>query len=80
MARVVNLIIFIAELVSLIISLNKKEKAYIYYTQISNSICMVSSLLLVIFGMKLPVELLRYTATSMLAIRADRTFVRRRNY
>ncbi|MCR5849028.1 MAG: hypothetical protein K6G75_13065 [Lachnospiraceae bacterium] len=68
MARVVNLIIFIAELVSLIISLNKKEKAYIYYTQISNSICMVSSLLLVIFGMKLPVELVRYTATSMLAL------------
>ena len=68
MARVVNLIIFIAELVSLIISLNKKEKAFIYYTQISNTICMVSSLLLVIFGLKFPVELLRYTATSMLAI------------
>ena len=68
MARVVNLIILIAEIISLAISLNKKEKAYIYYTQISNFICMISSLLLVIFGLKMPVEVIRYTATSMLAI------------
>ncbi len=68
MARIINLIILVAEIISLAISLNKKEKPYIYYTQISNSICMASSLLLVIFGLKMPVEIIRYTATSMLAI------------
>ena len=66
MARIINLIILVAEIISLAISLNKKEKPYIYYTQISNSICMASSLLLVIFGLRMPVEIIIVVLLPML--------------
>lgn len=69
MAFVINFILFILEVISFIITLRKKkEPFYLYYTQISNLTCMVSSLMLVIFGQRGWVSVLRYLSTCMLTI------------
>ena len=68
MARIVNLIIVIAELISLIITIKKKDRTLIYYTQLSNLVCLISSLVLVIFGQKDWVSVIRYLGSSLLVI------------
>ncbi len=70
MARILNLIIVILEVTAFlkvrkIISL---KKSMVYYTQISNAITLISSLLLVILGQKNYVEVLRFLSTGMLVM------------
>lgn len=67
MARILNLILFILELSALRIkSKSFKLKNFVYYTRISNTLTAISALLLVIFGQKPFVEVLRLFSTSML--------------
>ncbi len=67
MARLLNLILFILEIRALRVSRTGiKLKNYIYYTRISNALAAISALLLVIFGQKPFVEVLRLMSTSML--------------
>ena len=68
MARIINLIIVIAEVITLLITLKKKDRKIVYYTQISNFVCLIASLLLVIFGQKPVVTMLRYLSSCMLLI------------
>lgn len=69
MAVIFNFILVILEVISLAITLKKKkEPFYLYYTQISNIVCLISSLMLVIFGQKGWVEVLRYLSTAMLTV------------
>lgn len=68
MARIINLIIVISEIITLIITLKKKDRKIVYYTQISNFVCLISSLLLVIFGQKQWGIVLRYLSCCMLVI------------
>lgn len=70
MARLLNLVIVILEVtafskVQKYISL---KKSMVYYTQLSNVITLFSSLLLVIFGQKHFVEVLRFLSTGMLVM------------
>ncbi len=68
MARIVNFIILILEIIAFSKSLKGRgiKKNFIFYTQISNCITFISSLLLVLFGGKDFVELLRFVSVSML--------------
>ncbi len=69
MARILNLIILILELRTITKdSKGFKVNNYVYYTQISNTIAAFSSLLLVIFGQKYFVEVMRLFSTSMLTM------------
>ena len=67
MARVLNLVIVILEIIAF--SKARKnisfKKSLVYYTQLSNTITLISSLLLVIFGQKHYVEVLRFLSTGM---------------
>ncbi len=70
MARLLNLVIVILEVIAFLKerkNINLK-KSLIYYTQISNVITLISSLLLVILGQKYFVEVLRLLSTGMLAL------------
>ncbi|MBP5733339.1 MAG: hypothetical protein J6W66_05895 [Lachnospiraceae bacterium] len=73
MARILNLVIVLFEILAFAKSLSKKASGrrwsgLAYYTQISNLIAMLSSLLLVIFGQKPFVEVIRYLGVSMLVM------------
>lgn len=70
MARIFGLIIIILELVAFRKSLkwHGLKQNFIFYTQISNLLTLVSALLLVIFGGKEPVEVLRYLSVCMLVM------------
>nr|MCR5054603.1 hypothetical protein [Lachnospiraceae bacterium] len=70
MARILNLIIVILELIA-VFKTPKEEnvlKSFVYYTRISNLIAFISSLLLVFLGQKPFIEVLRYLSTSMLVM------------
>ncbi|MBP3824644.1 MAG: hypothetical protein ILA11_02830 [Butyrivibrio sp.] len=68
MARVLNLLIIILELVAFkkAFKWHGLKKNFIYYTQISNLLTLFSSIFLVIFGGKEPVEVLRFVSVCML--------------
>jgi len=70
MARILNLIIVIFELIAFarVRKHRNFKESLIYYTQISNILTLVSSILLVIFGQKAFVEVLRFLSASMLAM------------
>ncbi|MBP5305222.1 MAG: hypothetical protein J6Z02_05170 [Lachnospiraceae bacterium] len=68
MARILNLIIVILEIIGFTKSLKKQNllKSFVFYTQISNCFALVSSILLVFLGQKPFVEVLRFLSVSML--------------
>ena len=68
MARILNLIIVILELIAFARTRKsrKLKDCMIYYTQISNMLTLVSSLLFVILGQRYYVEVFRYLSVSML--------------
>ncbi len=70
MARILNLVIVIFELISF--SKVRKQRnlrqGMVYYTQLSNIVTLVTSVLLVILGQMAFVEVLRFLAVSMLAM------------
>lgn len=68
MARVFNLIIVILEIIAFSKSIkwHGLKKNFIFYTQISNLLTFISSLLLVMFGTKNTIEVLRYVSVCML--------------
>ena len=67
MARVINALIVLFEFIGLSRSLKERKIQFVYYyTQISNLIATASAILLLIFGLKKPVEVLRLTSTAML--------------
>ena len=69
MAIILNFILVICEVIAFIITFRKKKQHfYLYYTQISNFICLISSLCLLIFGQKGWVSVMRYLSTTMLTI------------
>lgn len=71
MARLLNLIIVILEIIAFA-KVSKRgggiKKGLTFYTIISNLIACAASVLLVIFGQRAVVEVLRFTATGMLAM------------
>ncbi len=68
MARVLNLLIVILEVIGFSKSFKWHgfKKNFIYYTQISNLVTLVSSLLLVLFGTTTSVEVLRFLSVCMM--------------
>lgn len=70
MARVLNLLIVIFEIIAFKKSLSGSsiKKNFVYYTQISNLIALISSVLLVIFGTGGFVSVLRFLGTGMLGM------------
>ncbi len=70
MARILCFIIIILELIAFKKSLkwHGLKKNFIFYTQISNLITLISAVLLVIVGTKEPVEVLRYLSVCMLVM------------
>ena len=68
MARVLNLLIVILEISGFSKSLKKHsiKKSFVYYTQISNLLTLISSALLVIFGRREFIEVLRLVSVSMM--------------
>lgn len=70
MARIFNLIIVILELVSYSKSLKNRQflKGFVFYTQISNFLTLISSLLLVIFGQLYYVEVFRLMTVTMMCM------------
>ena len=70
MARILNLAIVILELIAF--SKVRKNRTFkeglIYYTQISNLLTLVSSVLVVIFGLRLFTEVFRFVSVSMLVM------------
>lgn len=68
MARIFNLLIVILEVIAFSKSLKKHniKKSFAYYTQISNLLTLISSALLVVFGRRDFVEVLRLTSVSMM--------------
>ncbi|MCR5478158.1 MAG: hypothetical protein K6E92_11155 [Lachnospiraceae bacterium] len=70
MARILNLLIVILELIafSKVRKRQTLKQSLIYYTQISNLLTCASSLLLVIFGQRAFTEVLRFLSVSMLVM------------
>ncbi len=70
MARILNLAVIILEVTTLVKAWKNRDfaKSLIYYTQISNLLSLLSSLFLVIFGQKRPVEIFRFLTVSMLVM------------
>lgn len=70
MARVFNLLIVILEIIAFTKSIkwHGLRKNFIFYTQISNCLTFIASLLLVIFGTKSTIEILRYVSVCMLVM------------
>ena len=70
MARLLNLIIVILEVIAFAKAWKRTgiKKSMVYYTQLSNAITMISSLLLVILGQKYFVEVLRFLSAGMLVM------------
>lgn len=68
MARVLNLIIVIFEIIAFAICIKQRgiKKNFIYYTQISNVITLISSLLFVLLGGRTFVEVTRFLSVCML--------------
>ncbi len=68
MARVLNLLIVILEVIGFSKSFKWHgfKKNFIYYTQISNLVTLIASLLLVLFGPKAPIEVLRFLSVCMM--------------
>lgn len=68
MARLLNLVIVIFEIIAFSKSFKWHgiKKNFVFYTQISNLLALISSLLLVIAGQKDFIEVIRYVSTSML--------------
>ncbi len=70
MTRIIHLIIVLLELRAFSISLTRRgiKKNFVYYTQISNLITLISSLLFVILGEPYFVVVLRYLSECMLVM------------
>lgn len=69
MARILNLIVLTLELRGLSLSISdRKWKILVFYTQISNLITALSSLLVVLLGQPAWVTVLRYLSTCMLVM------------
>ena len=70
MARILNLVIIILEVVSMSNTFKSRGfvKNFVFYTQLSNMMTFFASLLLVIFGQKDWVEVLRFLSVSMLVM------------
>lgn len=69
MARIISLIVLIIEIVALTGNMRKRKwDTFMYYTQLSNMMCAVSSLALVVFGQKEAVGVLRYVSVCMLTM------------
>ncbi|MCR4788940.1 MAG: hypothetical protein K5888_10155 [Lachnospiraceae bacterium] len=70
MARILNLVIVILELIAFRIVRKNRSlvKGLIFYTQLSNIMALISSLLLVIFGQRHFVGILRLLSVSMLTM------------
>ncbi|MBP5553243.1 MAG: hypothetical protein J6X94_00060 [Lachnospiraceae bacterium] len=69
MARIIALLIVIFELIAIGGSYKKRGIGICtYYTQLSNMVCLISSLLLLIFGQKYPVSVIRYLSVCMLVM------------
>ena len=70
MARILNFLIFIFEIIAFYKARKRGSfaKSFIFYTQISNLIALIASVLLVIMGQHRVVEILRLLATSLLAM------------
>jgi triacylglycerol esterase/lipase EstA (alpha/beta hydrolase family) len=70
MARILNLVIIILEVVSMSNTFKSRGfvKNFVFYTQLSNMMTFSASLLLVIFGQKDWVEVLRFLSVSMLVM------------
>ena len=69
MARIIALLIVIFELIAIGGSYKKRGIGiFTYYTQLSNMVCLISSLLLLIFGQKYPVSVIRYLSVCMLVM------------
>ncbi|MBP5304647.1 MAG: hypothetical protein J6Z02_02255, partial [Lachnospiraceae bacterium] len=68
MARILNFIIVILGIIGFSKSLKKQNilKSFVFYTQISNCLALIASILLVAFGQKPFVEVLRFMSVSML--------------
>ncbi len=72
MARLLNLLVIALELRGLSIAVSERGwlRLLIYYTQISNMLALVASVLLVAFGQPAWVTVLRYTSVCMLVMTA----------
>jgi triacylglycerol esterase/lipase EstA (alpha/beta hydrolase family) len=70
MARIINLIIVILEIIAFTKAIRKRslKELAVYYTQISNLFAFISSLMLVILGQLYFVRVLRFLSVSMLAM------------
>ena len=70
MARVTNLIIIILEIIAFSKSLKERDikKSFVYYTQLSNLITLIASILLVVMGGKPFAMVLRYISVCMLVM------------
>lgn len=69
MARILNLIVLALELRGLSLSISdRKWKILVFYTQISNLVTALSSLLVVLLGQPAWVTVLRYLSTCMLVM------------
>lgn len=70
MARILNLITVILELHSLRMTFKSRglKKNFVFYTQLSNLMTLFSAVLLVIFGLKDWVEVLRYLGVCMMVM------------
>ena len=70
MARLLNLIVVVLELIafSKVRKLRSLKQGLIFYTQLSNIVALISSLLLVIFGQGYVVGILRLLSVSMLTM------------
>ncbi len=69
MARIIALIVVILELIAIGGSFRKREsRIFTHYTQLSNMINLISSLLLLILGQKYPISVLRFLSVSMLVM------------
>ncbi len=68
MARILNFLIVIMELLAISKCIKERgfKNNFIFYTQISNLLALISSCLLVLFGQKYLIEVLRFLAESML--------------
>ena len=69
MARILCVLILVLEVKGLSLSLSERKwRALVFYTQLSNVVTTVSALLLVLFGQPLWVTVLRYVGTCLLVM------------
>lgn len=70
MARILNLIVVILELISYFKSIKNRQflKGFVFYTQISNFLTLISALMLVFFGQRYYVEVFRLMTVTMMCM------------